>query len=404
MLFILGDRQYTMKDYSYWYIVISLGIASFFIFATMYTFQPILPVIVEMYEIPITYASLTMSLHTIGLVIGLIVLGFLSDRRGRRSFILWSIIITTVILFILPSLQYFALIVVLRFIQGFILAGVLSAALAYMSEEINPKYFGFAATLYISSNSIGSMAGRFALSFLVESHSFQFTFYILGIFGIITFALVYFLLPRSRYFQHSDRVFSEDIKGFLYHLKNRQLLLMFGLGAVLQISFTGMWTFLPFHLIQEPFSLSLQQIAYFYLAYSVGTVGAPIAGWLARKYDVSLLRVIGVITLSIGMFTTLASSLNFIIVGLCIICLGFFISHSLASATVSNIASTFKGSASSLYLVSYYIGVAVGTTLLTPIWERFAWHGIIMITAVLPLIYILLVRLFTICQKAYGKD
>jgi len=385
-----------MRDPSYWYIVISLGVASFFIFATMYTFQPILPVIVEMYEIPISYASLTMSLHTIGLVIGLIVLGFLSDRRGRRSFILWSIIIATVILFVLPSLHYFSLIIALRFIQGFVLAGVLSAALAYMSEEINPKYFGFAATLYISSNSIGSMAGRFSLSYLVESYSFQSSLYILGLFGIVTFFLVYFLLPRSRNFEQSDRVFSEDIKGFLYHLKNRQLLLMFGLGAVLQISFTGMWTFLPFHLIEEPFSLSLQQIAYFYLAYSVGTVGAPIAGWLARRYDVSTLRVIGVITLSIGMFTTLFSSINFMVVGLCIICLGFFISHSLASATVSNTAITFKGSASSLYLVSYYIGVAIGTSLLTPIWESFAWQGIIMITALLPLIYVLLVRILPI--------
>src|SRR5699024_12787640 len=152
----------------------------------------------------------------------------------------------------------------------------------------------------------------------------------------------YFPLPTSTNFAQSDRVFSEDIKGFLYHLKNRQLLLMFGLGAVLQISFTGMWTFLPFHLIEEPFSLSLQQIAYFYLAYSVGTVGAPIAGWLARRYDVSTLRVIGVITLSIGMFTTLFSSINFMVVGLCIICLGFFISFYLVLLIVLFTSITFN--------------------------------------------------------------
>src|SRR5699024_11996750 len=113
----------------------------------------------------------------------------------------------------------------------------------------------------------------------------------------------YFPLPTSTNFAQSDRVFSEDIKGFLYHLKNRQLLLMFGLGAVLQISFTGMWTFLPFHLIEEPFSLSLQQIAYFYLAYSVGAVGAPIAGWLGRSYYVRKLRGFGYISLSRGVLS-----------------------------------------------------------------------------------------------------
>lgn len=392
-VFNLVQPQYTMKDKSYWYIVISLGLASFFVFATMYFYQPILPLIVDMYDIGISYASLTVSLHTIGLVIGLIVIGFLSDRSGRRSFVLVSILLTTVILFLLPLLPQFSLIVALRFIQGFTLSGVLAAALAYMAEEINPRYFGFAATLYISSNSIGGMAGRFVSSYLVELYSFKVAFFSLGIFGIITFILVFFALPKSRNFNKSLRLFSEDMRGFLYHFKNPQLLLMFGLGAVLQMAFTGMWTFLPFYLIEAPFNLSLQQIAYFYLTYSLGTIGAPIAGWLSRNYGLGRLRIIGVIIMTSGMIITLGTSVSYIIIGLSIICLGFFISHSLASATVSSTATSFKGSASSLYLVSYYLGVAAGTTLLIPVWERFAWNGIITITALLPITYVVVVKL-----------
>lgn len=388
----LNQQQYTTKDKSYWYIVLSLGLASFFIFATMYSFQPILPVLVELYDIRISYASLTMSLHTIGLVIGLIVVGFLSDRHGRRSFVFLSISLTTLIIFLLPTLPHFSLIVALRFIQGFTLAGVLSAALAYMSEEINPRYFGFAATLYISCNSFGGMMGRFVSSYLVEAYSFQFTLYILGVFGVLTLVLVIYSLPKSVHFEQSTKLFSEDIKSFLYHLRNPHLLLMFGLGAVLQISFTGMWTFLPFHLMEDPFNLSLQQIAYFYFAYSLGTIGAPIAGWLSQKYDLSTLRITGVIILTLGMLITLGNSIVYTVIGLSIICLGFFTSHSLASATVTDEATTFKGSASSLYLVSYYLGVAIGTTFLTPVWERFAWKGIIVITALLPIAYVIIVK------------
>lgn len=386
------QMKYTIKDKIYWQIVLSLGLASFFIFATMYFFQPILPILVDLYDISISYASLTMSLHTIGLVIGLIMIGFYSDRKGRRSFILLSILLTTVILFLLPLLSQFSLIVLLRVLQGFMLAGVLSAALAYMSEELEPKHFGFAATLYISCNSLGGMTGRFISSYLVETYSFQFALILLGIFGLITLVIVIFSLPKSQYFERSTKLFSEDIKGFVYHLKNPQLLLMFGLGAVLQTSFTGMWTFLPFHLIEEPFQLSLQQIAYFYFAYSLGTIGAPIAGWLSQKYDLSSLRILGIFIMTSGMILTLGNSLLFIIAGLSIICLGFFISHSLASATVSKEARSFKGSASSLYLVSYYIGVAIGTTFLTPLWENFAWKGIISLTALLPIVYLVIVK------------
>lgn len=389
---MLAQQRYTTRDKSYWHIVFGLGLASFFIFATMYFFQPILPILIETYNIPIAYASLTMSLHTVGLIFGLIVIGLLSDRKGRRLFINWSIFTTTLIIFLLPITSYFWLIVLLRFIQGFALSGVLSAALAYMAEEINPRYFGFAATLYISSNSVGGMTGRFVSSYLVETYSFAFSLYILGIFGLFTLLFVVLALPKSNYFIESSKQFSEDIKGFLFHLKNKQLLLMFGLGMVLQTSFTGMWTFLPFHLIEEPFNLSLQQIAYFYLAYSLGTVGAPIAGWLSRKYSLATLRITGVVILTVGMLITLGASLFSMIVGLSVVCLGFFISHSLASATVSGVAKQFKGSASSLYLVAYYFGVAIGTSLLTPIWEKFAWQGIIFITAFLPIFYVIIVK------------
>lgn len=392
-VFNLKQQKYTTKHKAYWYVVISLGLASFFIFATMYFFQPILPVIVDLYDVRISSASLTMSLNTIGLVIGLIIVGFWSDRQGRRLFILLSIFLTTSIVFLLPNLPHFSFILLLRFIQGTMLAGVLSAAMAYMSEEINPRYFGFAATLYISSNSLGGMMGRFVSGFLVESFSYQFALYILGFFGMFTFVFVLVTLPKSAHFEQSERYISEDFKNFLYHLKNPNLLLMFGLGAILQISFTGMWTFLPFHLIEEPYGLSLKQISYFYFAYSLGTIGAPIAGWLSRKYALGKLRILGVAILTVGMFITLGTAISYIVLGLSIVCLGFFISHSLASATVSDEAKTFKGSASSLYLVSYYIGVALGTTSLTSIWEQFSWQGIIIVCGLLPIVYVAVVKI-----------
>src|SRR5699024_51962 len=266
-------------------------------------------------------------------------------------------------------------------------------ALAYMSEEIHPTHFGFAATLYISCNSLGGMIGRFLMGFLAETYSWEMALFLLGAFGVITFLLVFFMLPKSRHFTGSTEPYMEDIKGFLIHFKNPLLLLMFGLGTILQVSFTGMWTFLPFHLLEAPYHLSLQNISYFYLAYSLGIVGAPIAGWLTRKFSLSSIRVFGVIVLAAGMFITLGSSLIAISVGLSLICLGFFVTHSIASTTVSQTATHHKGSASSLYLVAYYLWVSMGTTLLAPLWENFNWTGIMLLTGSLPAIYVIIVKL-----------
>lgn len=390
----MDQLKYTTRDRQYWQLIFGLGLASFFVFATMYFIQPILPVLVEHYNISISYASLAMSMHIIGLIAGLIVIGFVSDRKGRRMFIISGIFIATIIVFLLAFIPYFSLIVILRIVQGFPLAGILAVSLAYMSEEIDPKYFSFAASLYISFNGFGGMMGRFVSSYLVEKYSFITTLYVIGIFGLVTLVIIGVLLPKSKFFYKSKRNFIEDFKGFTYHLHDRNMLLMFGLGMVLQISFAGMWTFLPFHLIKEPFNLALHQIAYFYLAYSFGMIIAPIAGWLARKYSMRMLRVIGVIILSTGMCISLGKSLAFVIIGLAIICIGFFTSHSLASATVSNEAEQFKGSASSLYLVSYYFGVAIGSSALAPIWDAFEWNGIIIITSMLPFVYVMIVRYF----------
>src|SRR5699024_11916140 len=99
-----------------------------------------------------------------------------------------------------------------------------------------------------------------------------------------TFIVILFSLSASSHFTTVQNSIKNDLAGFFYHFKNPSLLLMFGLGMVLQISFTGMWTFLPFHLLEAPYHLSLQQISYFYFAYSLVVIGAPIAGYLSAKF------------------------------------------------------------------------------------------------------------------------
>lgn len=387
----MNNQTVTIRDFTYWQIVFSLGLASFFIFATVYSLQPILPLFTSTFQISISYASLSVSLSLVGLIIGLIAAGFLSDRRGRLLFIHLSVLLTAIILFILPLSSSFSLIVGLRFIQGIVVSGVLGAALAYMSEEIHPKYFGFAATLYVSCNSVGGMVGRFLTGYIAEKYSWEMALTILGVFGLITFFIVLIALPKSKHFIRSDKTVRDDLKGFLVHLKNPVLLVLFGLGAILQMSFTGMWTFLPFHLLEHPYNYSLQLIAYFYLAYSFGVVGAPIAGALTAKFSMKSIRIVGIFIMSAGLLLTLGTPILIVSIGLSLTCLGFFVTHSITMTTVSQTATHHRGSASSLYLIGYYAGVSAGTTLLTPLWESFNWIGIILFTAIVPIIYLAIV-------------
>lgn len=387
-------QKYTSKDKDFWKIMLSLLLASLFIFANLYAVQPLLPLFVSEFQVSISTSSLALSSTIVGLIAGLIVLGFFSDRNGRRTYIIYSLLGSALPFFLLPFIESFTWFIVLRLIQGFALAGVPAAALAYISEEIDRKDIAYATALYISSNALGGMIGRVLAGYLSDHFSWQTAFLVFGITGLLLFAAVLLLLPKSLHFRPSDLSFAKDIAGFLFHLKNPSLLVVFGLGAVLQISFTGIWTYLPFHLEAPPYSLTLQAISYFFFAYGIGVVGSPLAGRTAERFGLRTVRRAGVVILSLGILMTLSSQVWLIAVGLCVTCLGFFTAHSLTAASVGQQAAHHKGSASSLYLVAYYIGVAAGSSLLSPLWTAGGWNALVLFTASLPMLYLLAVSMY----------
>lgn len=386
--------RYRITDFDFWKITISLALASFFVFAALYAVQPLLPVFVDTFGVSVSVSSLALSMVIIGLIIGLIVFGFLSDRLGRTFLIKASLLGSVVPFLLIPLTNSFIILIILRFIQGLLLAGLPAASLAYISEEIESRSVGTATGFYISSNALGGMAGRVMTGYFTDHFSWETAFFILAAIGTLVVLIVYIMLPQSKFFEKSVVSIRTDLIGFFYHLKNPALLLMFGMGVVLQSTFTGMWTYLPFYLQGEPFLLSLQAISYMFLAYGFGVIGSPMAGSLSGKYGIKPVRVTGIIVLSGGVLLTIIPSLPMIMIGLCLSCLGFFTAHSVTAASISDQVTHHKGSASSLYLVAYYIGVSSGSTLYGPVWERIGWKGVIVIAGLIPVIYIGILQFF----------
>ncbi|OEH55126.1 Inner membrane transport protein ynfM [Oceanobacillus sp. E9] len=399
------DNKYGVKDAFFWRISFALALGSFFIFASLYAVQPLSSVFVQEFQISVSQSTLTISMNIVGLIIGLIIFGFISDRIGRTVFIKLSLIGAAIPFLLIPMVDYFILIITLRFVQGFLLAGLPAAALAYISEEIDRRSASIATALYISSNALGGMVGRVLTGSLAAEFSWEIGFYVLAALGIFIFILMTLLLPKSKFFHPSKVSIGKDLQGMLYHLKDPSMIVVFGLGVVLQYAFTSIWTFLPFHLESDTFSMSLQGISNTFYAYGLGIIGAPMAGWLASRLGLPNVQIGGIVVLCLGTALTLSTSVPVIVIGLCIICLGFFTTHSLTAASVTERATHHKGSASSLYLVSYYIGVTLGSSA-GPLWNMFGWNGIFTVALMLPLIYILLKRYvqFRVDKKRENKE
>ncbi|MGP4073382.1 MFS transporter [Piscibacillus sp. B03] len=381
----MEETAYSFRDRRFWQLSLGLMLASVFVFSNLYIVQPILPILAKEFDVSATESSLLFSVASFSLMISLLAFGFISDRIGRLGILKWTMLLSVVPLFIMPMVDSFYALVFLRLLVGIFAAGLPAVAVAYISEEVSPGSRALAVTIYIASNALGGMAGRVFGGFWAETFTWQSSFYVLGIFGVIISLLCVFVLPKSQYFISSSKPYSEDLKGMFIHLKNPKLIYAFVFGMMIQVSFSGVWVYLPFYLEGDPFFLSIQVISLLFLTYSMGVVGSPIAGKLADLYGTVKILFSGLIIMVLGVLITVIPNVIVIVFGLAVMCLGFFTAHSLTSSWVGAAAQHHKSGATSIYLFSYYIGVTIGGTGVGVIWTSMGWTGVILVSAILPL-------------------
>ncbi len=371
----------------FWRAAVSLGCGALLVFSALYAFQPLLPIFASEFHLTATTSSLLMSMPVITMIPGLLILGFVSDRYGRTVVMKISLLFVLSSLLIMPFMNSFLLLLIIRCIEGFFLAGIPASAMAYLADEVAPSNVGLATSIFIASNAMGGLSGRVATGYLTDLYSWQVSFIILAGFAIIAIICFYWLLPPSRFFKGGNSSVIKDMKGMFVHLRDRRLLSLFTLGFLIQVIFTGVWTYLPFFLKQDPFSLSLKWISLAYFAYILGVVSPPIAGRISSRIGLRRTMVTGLLLLTLGVAITLYQELIVVMIGLCVICAGFFISHSMASASVAKTAEHHKSGASSFYLISYYAGVAAGSSGVGILWDGLGWIGVVsLLILIVPLL------------------
>ncbi|MFD2639076.1 MFS transporter [Piscibacillus salipiscarius] len=382
----MGESAYSFRDGRFWQLSLGLMLASVFIFSNLYIIQPILPILAKEFGVSATESSLLFSVASFSLMISLLAFGFVSDRIGRIGILKWTMLLSVVPLFLMPLVDSFYALVFLRLLVGIFCAGLPAVAVAYITEEVAAGSRALAVTIYIASNALGGMAGRVFGGFWAEAYTWESSFYVLGVFGLVISLLCLVVLPKSKSFTSSKQPYSQDLKGMFIHLKNPLLIYAFIFGMMIQVSFSGIWVYLPFYLEGDPFFLSIQVISLLFLTYSMGVIGSPIAGKLADLYGTVRILFSGLIIMATGVLMTVISNVVVIILGLAVMCLGFFTAHSLTSSWVGATAKHHKSGATSIYLFSYYIGVTVGGTGVGVIWTQFGWNGVVFVAVILPLL------------------
>lgn len=167
------------------FLVLLLGVLSAFGPFVVDLYLPSLPQLASFFETNASMTQLTLTTAMIGLALGQLLLGPLSDKFGRKKPLIISLviyIISTVLIVFSPNIETM---IVLRVIQGLSSAGsvVISRAVAtdlYRGREMT-RFFGLLMTI----NGLAPIISPILGSLLLEYISWKGVFVFLALIGVI---------------------------------------------------------------------------------------------------------------------------------------------------------------------------------------------------------------------------
>lgn len=162
----------------------------------------VIPTLTETEALGFDSASLTTAatLGLVGVGIGAVAIGPLTDRFGRRASLLVCIGVFSVLTLAIAWAPNIATFVALRFLSGLGLGACLPTALAYMTEYAPPGRRGSAVTRMMTGYHVGAVLTALLAIVLIPRLGWEAMFVFGGAAGLLTLPLMWAKLPESEAF------------------------------------------------------------------------------------------------------------------------------------------------------------------------------------------------------------
>ncbi|SCK46585.1 aromatic acid/H+ symport family MFS transporter [Streptomyces sp. WMMB 322] len=140
------------------------------------------------------------TLGLVGVGIGAVVIGPLTDRFGRRASLMTCIAVFSVLTLAIAWAPNIATFVALRFLSGLGLGACLPTALAYMTEYARPGRRGSAVTQMMTGYHAGAVLTAVLALVVIPEFGWEAMFVVGGVAGLLTLPVMWVKLPESQAF------------------------------------------------------------------------------------------------------------------------------------------------------------------------------------------------------------
>ncbi|WP_299011500.1 MFS transporter [uncultured Shewanella sp.] len=377
-------------------LIAGVSIASIVVYINLYLVQGMLPLIAEHFLVSMSQATLLLSITSFTLAIFLLFFALLSDRIGRKKPALVSLYLIALIDFMMIWTHDFSVLLLLRMIQGGLLAALPAVAMAYFKDELGQDLLLKAGAIYITVNSLGGILGRLLGGIMSEYLTWSQSMHFLFVLTLIGCFISSYYLPDCRFNkpvreQSKGYVSQADIAGFVLHLRDLKMRLVYCIGGLAFMVMVNQFSYIQLHLMASPFSWNRFEVTFIFLCYLSGTFATYRSGKWLRRLGFSRVVLFCVGLMCFGVLLTLLNSPFNIFLGFLLSALGFFLLHTSCNTWVAMRANAHRSKATALYLCCYYIGAALGGPYLLPFWQRWEWSGVVLGVVIVLFITLLLV-------------
>jgi predicted MFS family arabinose efflux permease len=374
-----------------WLLTVASGMAV----ANLYYCQPLLAIIAHNFALSTRGAGFLATLTQLGYGFGLLLIVPLGDSRERRSLIVLLLLLEAGALLGTAFAPNIGWLTIASLAVGFLTVVpqiIVPFAASLASDEKRARIVG----TVLSGILIGVLLARIVSGFVGAELGWRAIYGIAAGLMVLLALVLWRALPKQ---PSSNRVPYLQLLASLWNIVRTEPALgpVCLFGGLTFAAFNIFWVTLAFFLQTPPYHFGSAIVGLFGIVGIVGATAAPQVGRLADRTGKPRLTIglgLLIVLLAFVVFWLFGSALWGLIVGVILLDLGAQTNLTSCQAIVQSLRPQARSRLNTIFMTTYFLGGAAGSTLGSYGWSMGRWAGICMIGMVL-LLSALLVFLLT---------
>lgn len=333
---------------------------------------PLMPLIIFIHKLTLTQAGYIITIYAILASVMQPLFGFLSDKAGRKYFIVLSPLLVSIFMSSLICFDNLFIFIIVLLLAGMATSAFhpAGASLAHSLHETNPS-FGLA--WFIALGTIGTAIGPFYISW-IASHIARNLCFIAAIPGLLfsIIFILYFKPPAMHLKPQKELIANKPLPYLLFSL-------LFSMSVLRAFAQYSLSSYLPVHLNREGYSL-IATGATVSLIMGMASLGGLAGGYLYKKLSLKTIFIISnaLSAICLALFLNMSGPLLFILLALG--CFNLFMPGPISIAVAQEIRPASIGTISALMMG---FGWGIGGMLVPVIGYLGDQHGLLYALSIL---------------------